>query len=130
MWVRYTAHKERGEPPHAHLWCTVFDSDRPPLARRTASPAPLGVPASGEWARIDGATIAPGRAAGALEDCAWSVTWAGNAPELPYLPAWLYARPLPRSNGVALVPSATFAGTVDVGADRFDLAAWRGMVGH
>lgn len=131
VWLRYTAHKERGEQPRGSLWCTFFEAGAAVLARRTAAPAGLVSPPSGEWAVIDGAAIAPGRADGALDDCAWSVSWEARAPALPYLPAaWLYDRPLPRSNGVALAPSATFAGHVVVDDRRIDLSGWRGMVGH
>jgi hypothetical protein len=131
VWLRYTAHKERGERPRGSLWCTVFAAGGPLVARRTPAPAPLAPPPAGAWAQIDGAVIAPGRAAGTLGDCDWSLAWSADALPLPYLPsAWLYDRPLPRSNGVALVPSATFSGHLAVGDERLDLGGWRGMVGH
>lgn len=132
VWIRYTAHKERGQAAHGTLWCTCFDrAAAAPLARRVTSDLPLTAPPPGAWAHIDGATIAPGRAEGTLEDCAWALTWTADAPPLPYLPSTrLYDRPVPRSNGVALVPAATFAGHVDAAGERLDLTGWRGMLGH
>ncbi len=131
VWLRYTANKECGEPARGTLWCTLFAAAAGPIARRGASARPLGAPPAGGWARIDGATIAPGRAEGALEDCTWSVSWRADAPALPYLPRpGFYDRPLPRSNGVALAPAATFDGRLEIAGEHVELRGWRGMVGH
>lgn len=128
VWLRYTAHKEAGEPARGQLWCTVFGltgapsaddtamAPAPPaapaapaaststthrstetrpalmpapaaatLARRTRSAEVLPTPPAGTWAQIDDATIAPGRAWGALEDCEWAIAWRGpeNTPATP-----------------------------------------------
>ncbi len=131
VWLRYTSLKRRAEPPRGSLWCTVFESGSPPTARRTASPQPLSGPPPGSWAQIEAATIGPGQAHGTLEDCDWTVSWDAHAPPLPYLPSRsLYDRSLPRSNGVALVPSATFAGRITAAGQTVELTGWRGMVGH
>jgi hypothetical protein len=131
VWIRYTAHKESHGPARGTLWCTVFSSGEAPLARRRTADGALGMPSSGAWAQIAAATIGPGRAEGELDDCRWSVTWRSQAAELPYLPrVALYDRRVPRSNGVALAPSATFAGHVDAPGGRLDLTDWRGMIGH
>jgi hypothetical protein len=59
------------------------------------------------------------------------VSWQARAAPLPYLPARvLYDRRLPRSNGAAIVPDATFDGRLEVAGEGVDLAGWRGMVGH
>lgn len=132
LWVRCTSHKEKGETARGTLWCTSFDRDAAaPVARRTTDPRPLAAPPAGAWAAIDGASIGPGHATGTLEDCSWSLTWHADAPALPYLPSEaLYDRPIPRSNGVALVPAATFTGTAEIAGAHVDLTGWRGMVGH
>lgn len=132
VWIRYTAHKEPGEPARGTLWCTAFDAEAPaPVARRVESTAPLAAPPDGAWAAIDGATIGPRRAAGQVADCAWELSWCEEAPALPYLPSRaLYDRPFPRSQGVAMVPCATFAGSVEVAGQTWSLDGWRGMVGH
>ncbi len=131
VWLRYTSLKSSAESARGSLWCTVFDAGEPPIARRTVSPALLSSPQPGSWAQINGATIGPGHAEGRLEDCAWAIDWDAHAPSLPYLPArWLYDLRLPRSNGVALAPSARFSGHVEVAGKQLDLAGWRGMVGH
>jgi hypothetical protein len=131
LWLRYTAHKERGEPARGSLWCTWFDAGSAPVARRTTSPTALAAPPPATWALIDGAEIAPGRAHGALADCTWTLEWQAQAPPLPYLPsARLYDRRFPRSNGIALAPSATLSGQATIAGERIDLDGWRGMVGH
>lgn len=131
VWLRYTALKKRGEAARGSLWLTLFDARGAPVARRTAAPRVAPWPPPAAWAQIDGAAIGPGRAQGALEDCTWTIAWTGHAPPLRYLPArWLYDRPLPRSNGVALAPNATFSGHVELMGQCLDLAGWRGMVGH
>ena len=131
VWLRYTSSKEAGQSPRGMLWFTVFDGAATPLRRRTATPGALVTPPSGAWAEIDGAVIAPGRAQGALEDCRWALTWTGGSTALAYLPSErLYDRRLPRSGGAALVPSATFSGHLEAGAESIDLNGWRGMIGH
>ena len=131
VWLRYTADKHAGGPPEGTLWCTAFTSGRAPVQRREAVAGRLAVPPAGVWARIGESEIAPGRATGGVADCRWDVTWTAEAEPVPYLPArFLYDRSVPRSNGVALVPSARLAGTVDVAGEPIDLTGWRGMVGH
>ena len=131
VWIRYTADKQSDGPARGTLWCTVFSGKDAPTARRRTSEVPLAVPSQGAWARIDDAQIGPLLAEGELDDCRWRVTWEPDALELPYLPhAALYDRRLPRSNGAALVPSATFAGYVETPEGHLDLAGWRGMIGH
>jgi hypothetical protein len=131
VWLRYTSDKRRGELPRGSLWCTFFSSTGPPVARRTADPQVLPAPGPREWAQIDGSSIGPDGAHGKLEDCAWSVSWQAHAAPLPYLPArLLYDRRLPRSNGAAIAPDATFGGRLEVAGDVVDLSGWRGMIGH
>ena len=62
LWLRYTAHKERGEPPRGSLWCTLFAAglgdtpeDERPLEATLWGEPPLGR-ASAHLA--DGTTIA------------------------------------------------------------------------
>ncbi len=131
VWLRYTALKERGEEPRGTLWCTYFTADGAPHARRTATPETLTSPAPNRWAEVGDAWIGPGAASGGLADCSWAVTWRGNGKPLAYLPSErLYDRRLPRSNGAAIVPDATFAGSLEIAGSSVDVAGWRGMVGH
>ena len=129
MWLRYTSDKRAGEPPRGSLWCTFFTLGTAPRWR-AAPPTRrlLPAPGPGEWARIDGGSIGPDGARGELEDCAWSVSWQAHAAPLPYLPArLLYDRRLPRSNGAAIVPDATFGGRLEVAGDAVDLVR---VAGH
>jgi hypothetical protein len=131
VWIRYTSEKRPGEAPRGSLWCTYFGGNASPVARRTADARPLPEPEAGGWARIDGAEIGPAGASGELADCRWSVSWSAAAEPLPYLPATLlYDQRVPRSNGAALVPDATFDGTLTVAGATVAMTGWRGMVGH
>jgi hypothetical protein len=131
VWLRYTALKERHQEARGSLWCTYFTAGAPPHARRSELPEVLQAPQPERWARVGDAWIAPGGAHGSLDDCSWAARWRAQAAPLPYLP-WerLYDRPLPRSNGVAIVPDAVFEGSLEIGGTSVDLAGWRGMVGH
>jgi len=132
VWLRYTALKQPGQAPRGSLWCTFFTADAPPHARRTETPGTLGQTDGENWAQLGDAWIGPGGAAGDLDDCAWTVSWrAGTVPPLAYLPSErLYDRPLPRSNGAAIVPDATFSGSLAIAGKSVDIAGWRGMIGH
>jgi hypothetical protein len=61
----------------------------------------------------------------------FDLRWEPRAGELAYLPArWLYDRPVPRSNGAALVPAATVAGALMLDGDEVAIDGWEAMVGH
>jgi hypothetical protein len=132
LWLRHTSLKHPGRPAHPTVWLTWFDRAGPrPRAFRVTAPAPLADPGT---AFADSALgrFGPDGASGAIEGAAWSLRWQGHAPELPYLPArWLYDRPVPRSGGVALIPSATVSGTLTLdGEPPLSLDGWDGMIGH
>jgi hypothetical protein len=131
VWIRYTSLKRPGEPARPTVWVTWFERGAgAPRAFRVTAPEPLTA-APPAWARSALGEIAAGYARGALEGASWELSWAARVPELPYLPArWLYDRPLPRSQGVALAPRAEITGCLDLGGERVRLDAWEGMVGH
>lgn len=131
VWLRYTALKKRHQEARGSLWCTYFTAGAAPHARRSELPGVLPPPQPGRWAHVGEAWIGPAGAHGSLDDCSWAAGWRAEAAPLPYLPReWLYDRPLPRSNGVAIVPDAIFEGSLEIGDASVDLAGWRGMVGH
>lgn len=154
IWIRHTVHKRPGKEPTGSIWFTLFDRDAPgPLATKVTVPAAeLSVPA-GEWIRVAGAEIGPGRAEGSVgaggesagsgpgePDGAlgltplaanWSLRFDGDTEPCHYLPAdWLYEAPLPRTKFVAPVPDAVFEGTLKVGGRSIEIAGWPGMIGH
>jgi hypothetical protein len=132
LWLRHTALKRRGEPAHATVWLTWFDESAPcPRALRVTAREPVSDPGAA-WSRSSLGELSPGVARGAIGGASWQLTWDGHAPEVPYLPVpWLYDRPIPRSNGVALVPAATVSGTLSLdGAGPVSLDRWYGIVGH
>jgi hypothetical protein len=132
LWLRYTALKRRGEPARPTVWLTWFDrSAARPHAIRVTAQEPLGDPGPA-WSRSSLGELSPAGASGTIEGVSWSLEWEPRAPELPYLPAgWLYDRPIPRSNGAALIPLATVRGTLELaGAGTLNIDGWDGMLGH
>lgn len=132
LWLRHTSLKRPGEPAHPTVWLVWFDrSDAGPNAVRVTAPEPIADP-GGDWARSALGRFGPSGAEGAIDQAGWALSWVAQAPELPYLPArWLYDRPIPRSNGTALVPAAAVTGTVALdGREPVALEGWNGMVGH
>jgi hypothetical protein len=140
LWLRFTALKRPGEPAHPTTWLTFFDASAgSPRALRLTADEPLADPGA-RWARSSLGEIGPTGARGELSDAAgvvtparasWDLHWEPRAGELAYLPArWLYDRPVPRSNGAALVPAAIATGTLVLDGDKVTIDGWEAMVGH
>jgi hypothetical protein len=132
LWLRHTALKRPGEQARSTVWVTWFQ--RPggrPRAFRVTAAEPLSDP-DGAWARSPLGELSPAGASGAIKGAAWSLAWEAPIAEVPYLPArWLYDRPLPRSNGAALIPSATVHGTITLdGEEPVSVDGWDLMAGH
>jgi hypothetical protein len=136
IWIRHTVHKRPGAEPNASIWFVLFDreADGPRTTKVTVPAAELSEPA-GAWIRVDGAEIAPGRAAGAIETDAlvasWDFSFSGDERPCKYLPAdWLYEAPVPRTKFVAPYPNARFDGRLEVDGETIELDGWPGMIGH
>jgi hypothetical protein len=121
VWIRHTSHQRPGAAPTGALWCTVWDAEAGrPYAVKQSLPRPAFP--TGSWT---GAAEALGRAA------SWELEVAGEEPALRHLPrAWMYRAPLPRTKLESPLPDAVFAGWVEAGGRRTEVAGWRGMVGH
>jgi hypothetical protein len=140
LWLRYTALKRAGGPPHATIWVTYFDrSALTPRALRVSAPEPLRDPGDG-WLSSSlgqfrpwgarGAIAATG-AAGSVRRASWQLSCQPRAPELRYLPAhWLYDRAVPRSNGAALMPAGTAMGVVTFDGQDIGVDGWETIIGH
>jgi hypothetical protein len=141
LWLRFTALKRAGEPAHLTTWLTFFDaSAEAPRALRVTAVEPLAQPGAG-WARSSLGEIGPSGTRGEMSDgvgpagsgprASWELRWAPRAGEVAYLPArWLYDRPVPRSNGAALVPAGTASGALVLDGESIDVDGWEAMVGH
>ena len=134
-WIRHTLHARPGEAPTGALWCTVWDAEAgPPYAVKQSLPAP----APPEGARFDASprgetrsTRFAGRAEAHGRSASWDLEAAGAEAALRHLPrAWMYRAPLPRTKPESPLPDAVFAGTLEAGGRRIEVAGWRGMVGH
>jgi hypothetical protein len=126
LWIRYTVFKRRGAAAVGSTWVTLFDDGwgRPAAWKRSGDALSAS---AGEYIRMGDAVLEPGRAAGP----SWELTFAGDAPSWPYLPAsWMYRAKLPKTKAVDLYPAVRFSGTASVGDRRLDLDGWRGMIGH
>jgi hypothetical protein len=122
VWIRHTSFARSGEAPVGGLWCTVWDAEAGgPYAVKQSVPAPQ--PPDG--LRFAASASALGRSA------TWELEAAGEQPVLRHLPrAWMYRAPLPRTKLESPLPDAVFAGWVEAGGSRVEVAGWRGMVGH
>ena len=132
LWVRHTALKRPDQAAHPTVWMTWFDhSAPPPLALRVTEEALLSGQ-HGAWTRCGLGELSPTGATGGIDRASWSLTWDAPVAELPYLPArWMYDRAFPRSNGAALIPSATVRGSVTLeGSEPVSLDGWDLMLGH
>jgi hypothetical protein len=141
LWLRFTALKRAGEPAHLTTWLTFFDaSGEAPRALRVTAAEPLAQPGAG-WARSSLGEVGPAGTRGEMSDsvgpagagpgASWELRWAPRAGEVAYLPArWLYDRPVPRSNGAALVPAGTASGALVLDGESIDVDGWEAMVGH
>jgi hypothetical protein len=126
LWIRYTVFKRRGEPAVGSLWVSLFDTawERPAAWKHSGDALSAS---AGEYIRMGDAVLAPGRATGP----SWELSFEGEAPSWPYLPAgWMYRAPVPRTKPVDLYPAVRFSGHAAVGDRRLDLDGWRGMIGH
>ncbi len=116
LWLRHTS--LHGKPS---VWVTWFDPE--PHAERVELDEPLS---TGDWPASSLGAITPASARGTVGQ-GWDLTWQPLAPSLPYLPAgWLYDKPVPRSNGAAVVPHAAVHGRYG----ETSLDGWHGVVGH
>jgi hypothetical protein len=131
LWLRHTALKRPGEQARPTVWVTWFDlATAHPRALRVTASEPVSDPGQ-QWSRSALGELSATAATGAINGASWQLTWEGHAGELPYLPARrLYDRPVPRSNGVALVPAATVHGTLTLDDEPVSLDGWDGIVGH
>jgi hypothetical protein len=136
VWIRYTVHQRPGEDPTASLWLTYFDSAAeaaPRAAKSTVGAAALSAP-EGAFIAIDGATIGPGRASGAIAadvKASWDLAFAEGAEPLRHLPYdRLYRTRLPRTKLESPYPATAFDGELAIDGERIPIAGWPGMVGH
>ncbi|MDX6633094.1 MAG: hypothetical protein QOG26_1099 [Solirubrobacterales bacterium] len=136
VWIRHTVHKRPGEEPTASIWFTLFDAEAegPTAAKVTLPKRELA--ADGEtYIRVDGASLADGRAEGALHaggvDASWELSFADDAEPFYFLPRpWMYRTPIPRTKFLSPYPDARFSGRLTVDGRTIELDDWPGMVGH
>lgn len=92
LWLRYTALKRPGKPPHLATWLTFFDvSAGAPRALRMTASEPLADPGTG-WARSSLGEMGPAGARGEISDAAGArgeiSGAAGPRDELSQAAAW------------------------------------------
>jgi len=136
VWIRHTVHKRPREAPNASLWLTAFDAAAtgPRAVKATFGSDDLAAP-EGAYIRIDGATLAPGRAVGSITaptlEASWDLTFSDPGEPFHHLPyRRLYEASVPRTKFLSPYPSAHFSGTVTVAGETIELDSWPGMIGH
>ncbi len=91
VWIRHTVHKRPREAPNASLWLTAFDAAAtgPRAVKATFGSDDLAAP-EGAYIRIDGATLAPGRAVGSITaptlEASWDLTFSDPGEPFHHLP--------------------------------------------
>jgi hypothetical protein len=136
VWLRHTVHKRPSEEPTASLWLTVFDAQAPG-PRATKATVGAGELSAGDdtYIRVDGATLADGRATGSISgggtEASWDMRFTEGREALYHMPfERLYRSRLPRTKLLSPYPASHFDGEVVIGGDRVELVGWPGMVGH
>ena len=136
IWIRHTVHKRPDAEPSASIWLTLFDADAngPRAAKVTYGAGDLSAPEKA-FIQVDGATLEPGRAIGAIKTADLEASWEleftdPNDPffHLPY--RRLYEARLPRTKFLSPYPTARFVGTLTLGGAMVDVDGWPGMIGH
>ena len=136
VWIRHTVHKRPAAPLEGSIWFTLFDAEAPgPLATKLTVPAPDVAAPPGDYIRVDGAALGPGRAVGEFAsddlDVSWELEFEAEAPAFHHLPyEFLYRAPLPKTKFLSPYPDARFSGTVRIDGEELALDAWPGMIGH
>ena len=112
----------RGQPPRASCARPASGRCARRACRRSFDASPRGETRSTRFA---------GRAEAHDRSASWDLEAAGAEAALRHLPrAWMYRAPLPRTKRESPLPDAVFAGTLEAGERRIEVAGWRGMVGH
>jgi hypothetical protein len=138
LWLKWTIYAGARAPDRAltELWAVAFDREAGHVGVKSTVPfAPgqfsrdgLAVSADGCTLRLDGARGAVTTAGRRIE---YDLSFSSDAPPLvPYAAQWMYSGPLPSLKWVSPVPDMTVRGKVVVNGDEWDVAGWRGMLGH
>ena len=136
VWIRHTVHKRPGKEPTGSVWLTLFDADAPePRAVKATFPADELTAPAGGYIKVDGASLAPGRAAGTISEPAleasWDLAFSDDGDPFFHLPyRRLYGAPLPKTKFLSPYPSARFDGTLMIAGEEVSLQGWPGMIGH
>ena len=136
IWIRHTVHKRPGEQTTAAVWFTLFDADAAgPIATKASFGADELSAPQGGYIRVDGATLAPGRAVGEVMttelEASWDLRFDDPGKPFHHLPyERLYDASLPRTKFLSPYPSARYDGEVTVGGERIEVVGWPGMIGH
>jgi hypothetical protein len=140
VWLRWTIWASERAPGRAlaETWAVAFDAARGHVATKTSVPFERArFAARGIGATVDGCTLSSAAARGRVESggraIGYDLAIAAPPREEPFahFPArWMYSAAFPSQKIVSPIPNARFDGFVDVGADRWAVAEWPGMVGH
>jgi hypothetical protein len=129
LWVHCeTVAPTNDRAPYAHGWVTWFPADASPHTERFG-PEPVR-PASGAWFDSAGVRAADEELIGRARSLAWELSWKDAGTPLWTFPRPAWERELLPGAQVVLAPTASFTGSLTVGADTHDVDGWRGAVAH
>lgn len=136
LWVHYETvapAPDTGAKPYAHGWATWFPAGGPPCTGRFG-PEPLAPRPLRQDADVWFAAAVAQAAFQTLTGCAgglgWDLRWTDASAPLWTFPRSAWERELLPGAQVVLAPSASFSGTVTVGATAHSVDGWRGAVAH
>jgi hypothetical protein len=136
LWLKATIlHREKtpAESAVAESWVVCFDREHGHVGHKTT--IPIGDARFGKGPDLDvevaSCTLSGARAHGAIEDVAWDLALEPHAPPLyVYGGARMYRGRLPSQKSLSIFPDLTTSGTVRVRGETWNVAGWRGSLGH
>jgi len=134
VWIRYTmvAPIDAAQAT-ASLWFMAMEpgGERPPVGRKATWPADaLHAGAEPFSLRIDDAVLTEGSARGALEDVAWSLSWAPDRRPAEHVHPLLQRARVAKTVLVLPQPDLAISGTVRLGDRELALDGARGGQAH
>jgi hypothetical protein len=118
-----------GAPAYGHGWIGVFVPDETPAMARFG-PADWTMPEGEHAYECAGATVTATRLAGEAGDLGWDLTASGGDAPLFTFPRWAWRRELLPAAQIVPAPTASFTGTVHIGANELRLRDAPGGTGR
>lgn len=138
FWIRYTIFSPAGAPEKAigELWAIWFDgrNGRHVAVKREVPFSECAFAGNRFFARVNDASLQPGRLVGSADAGAdsieWELSFEGGQPPLFDLPPNLYETSLPKAKALVGIPLARYHGTLRVNGEPISIDGWPGSQNH